>query len=380
MNYGLLFLALVLLSVTTGWSSLARAHKPSDSYLRLRVAGDNIEGRWDVALRDLEYAIGLDANLDGKITWGELRARHDAISAYVLPRLDIAANGVPCASTAIDHLVDYHTDGAYSVLRFDVRCPVTPEALTLTYRLFAELDPQHRGILRLDYQGTTRTAIFGPDNARQRFELARANPWDEFLSFLREGIWHIWIGLDHVLFLIALLLPSVLCREGTHWRPQREFRPAFWNVCKIVTAFTLAHSITLSLAALGIVNLPSRVVESAIAGSIVVGALNNVYPVVLKRLWLVAFCFGLLHGFGFASVLADLGLPRHALLIALVGFNLGVEVGQLAIVAIFVPLAFALRGTWFYKRLVLTGGSLAIALVAAVWMAERMFNFKILPV
>ncbi|MGI8738346.1 MAG: HupE/UreJ family protein [Gammaproteobacteria bacterium] len=361
------------------WSLPSHAHKPSDSYLSLTVFDGRIEGQWDVALRDREYAIGLDANGAGKITWGELRARHQAIAAYVLARLDIVAGAIPCASTVIDHLVDYHTHGAYAVLRFDVRCPVTPQALTLKYQLFADLDPQHRGILRLDYRGDTRTAILGPNDPTQTFNLGETSRWGQFVTFLREGVWHIWIGFDHVLFLIALLLPSVLCREGRQWRAVREFRPALWNVVRVVTAFTVAHSITLSLAALGVVNLPSRVVESAIAGSIVIGALNNVYPVVLKRLWLIAFVFGLLHGFGFASVLADLGLPQGALLIALVGFNLGVEVGQLAIVAIFVPLAFALRGAWIYRRLVLTGDPLAIALLAAIWMAERMLNFKILP-
>ena len=108
--------------------------------------------------------------------------------------------------------------------------------------------------------------------------------------------------------------------------------------------------------------------------------MNNVYPLVLKRLWLVAFGFGLLHGFGFASVLADLELPRDALLLSLVGFNLGVEVGQVVIVAAFVPLAFLMRRTWMYRRLVLMGGSLTIALLASIWMAERVFNFKLLPV
>jgi hypothetical protein len=193
-------------------------------------------------------------------------------------------------------------------------------------------------------------------------------------------VWHIWIGFDHILFLIALLLPSVLRREGNKWKPAGKLRSALWNVFRIVTAFTLAHSITLSLAAWGVVSLPSPLVESAIAGSIVIGAFNNVYPVVRQRLWLVAFAFGLVHGFGFASVLADLGLPQGALLIALVGFNVGVEVGQIIIVSLFVPLAFAVRGTRIYRRLALTGGSLAIALMATVWMAERMFNFKVLPV
>ena len=146
---------------------------------------------------------------------------------------------------------------------------------------------------------------------------------------------------------------------------------------KIVTAFTVAHSITLSLATLGVVTLPTRLVESAIALSVVAAALNNLDPVVGGRRWVVAFLFGLVHGFGFASVLSDLGLPQGALLLALVGFNLGVEVGQLAIVAAFLPVAFLLRDTAFYRRGVLVGGSALIVLIAAVWLVERSLDVKL---
>ena len=147
---------------------------------------------------------------------------------------------------------------------------------------------------------------------------------------------------------------------------------------KVVTSFTVAHSITLSLAALSVISLPSRLVESTIALSVLLAALNNLKPLVAERRWAVAFAFGLIHGFGFASVLTDLGLPQGALLLALVGFNLGVELGQLAIVGAFLPVAYALRGSWFYRRLVFSGGSAAIALVAAVWLAERVFDLKLL--
>jgi hypothetical protein len=150
-------------------------------------------------------------------------------------------------------------------------------------------------------------------------------------------------------------------------------------VLRIVTAFTLAHSITLSLATLGFVSLPSRWVESAIAASVVLAALNNVWPVFHGRRWMVAFGFGLIHGFGFASVLIDLGLPQGALALALLGFNLGVECGQMAIVAAFLPLAFVLRHSAFYRRLVLRLGSLLITALASTWLAERVFEIKLLP-
>jgi hypothetical protein len=108
-------------------------------------------------------------------------------------------------------------------------------------------------------------------------------------------------------------------------------------------------------------------------------ALNNVHPFFHGRGWIVAFCFGLIHGFGFANVLMDLGLQTGTLIRALVGFNLGVEAGQLAIVSVFLPLAYGLRRSWFYRCLTLKLGSIGIAVIAATWMSERLFNFKVLP-
>jgi HupE / UreJ protein len=149
-------------------------------------------------------------------------------------------------------------------------------------------------------------------------------------------------------------------------------------VLAVVTAFTLAHSITLSLATLGVISLPSRLVESVIALSVVLAAANNLRPLVQGRRWMAAFGFGLIHGFGFASVLAELGLPREALAVSLVGFNVGVELGQLAIVALFLPLAFRWRDTAVYRRGVFLVGSWATLIVAAVWFAERAFDLKLI--
>jgi hypothetical protein len=357
----------------------ASAHKPSDSYLVVNVAGDTVRGQWDIALRDLDFAIGLDSNGDSRITWGELRARHTEIAAYALSRITIMLDDVVCTPRVTANLVDEHTDGAYAVMQFEAPCGRTGGVLKLGYSLFADIDPQHKGLLRLEFDGTTRTAIFGPDSSQQRFELTRPDRLTQFVDYAREGVWHIWIGFDHILFLLSLLLPAVLVIVRNQWHAVERFKPAFWDVLKIVTAFTIAHSITLSLAALGVISLPTRLTESAIALSVVLAALNNVFPLFQGRRWMVAFGFGLIHGFGFASVLADLGLPRDALLLALVGFNLGVEAGQLAIVAVFLPVAFALRRTWFYRRVVMIGGSLLICLLASAWLAERAFNLKIMP-
>jgi hypothetical protein len=139
-----------------------------------------------------------------------------------------------------------------------------------------------------------------------------------------------------------------------------------------VTAFTIAHSITLSLAALGWITPASRWVEAAIAASVLVAALNNVWPVVVRRVWLVAFSFGLIHGFGFAGALSELGLPDRARLAALVGFNLGVEIGQLLIVCLVLPLLYAVRNKQWYPRFVMPLASIIIAALAAWWMYLRL--------
>jgi len=354
------FLALLLAS------GLAHAHKPSDSYLALTAQDQELRGQWDIALRDLEYAIGLDADGDGAITWGELRKKQPEIAAYAFARFTLR----DCTITPGALLVDEHTDGAYAVLQFSARCgEALPRRLELEYSLFADLDPTHRGLLRAQLGEQTITGVLGPDQPRLSLDAAGRTRLEQFLDYAREGVWHIWIGFDHVLFLLSLLLPAVLSAP--------RFAPAFWEVFRVVTAFTVAHSITLALAALSVVSLPSRLVESAIAASVVLAALNNLFPVVQRGRWLVAFTFGLIHGFGFASVLTELGLPKESLLLALVGFNLGVEGGQLCIVGAFLPLAYLLRHTWMYRRVIFLGGSALIALIAALWMVERVFDLRL---
>ena len=356
----------------------ANAHKPSDSYLVLDVAGKEVSGQWDIALRDLDMAIGLDQDGNGDLTWDEVRARHDAIAAYALARLTLSSGGVACPLRVTEQLLDDHSDGAYAVLRLRATCAADIAVLDAGDRLLFDIDPQHKGLLRLTYQAQTSTAIFTPDNPVQKLPVAGASRWRQFFDYVQHGVWHIWIGFDHILFLLSLLLPAVLVWTASGWQGRDTLRGSCIEVLKVVTAFTLAHSVTLTLATLGVVALPSRVVESAIAASVVLAALNNLRPVFERSRAAVAFAFGLIHGFGFASVLLDLGLPKTALLLSLVGFNVGVEVGQLAIVAVFLPLAFAARRTVAYRRVVLLGGSMAITLVALVWLFERVFDFKVI--
>jgi len=356
----------------------ALAHKPSDSYLGIDWAADRISARWDIALRDLDNALTLDADGDGAITWGEVRTRHADIAALALQHLQLSADSQACTATPGEQLVEEHTDGAYTVLPLALDCPPGARTLALRYTLFADIDPSHRGLLRLTDAGGTRSAVLDPNGPAQGFEQAAGGRSSTFAQFLREGVWHIWIGFDHILFLLSLLLPAVMVWVGRRWQAVPRLRDAVIDVTQIVTAFTLAHSITLSLATLGLVSLPSALVESAIAASVVLAALNNLWPLIQGRRWLVAFAFGLVHGFGFATVLADLQLPQDALVLALLAFNAGVELGQLAIVAVFLPLAFALRASAFYRRVVLQAGSTAIAALAALWFVERAFSVEIL--
>jgi len=194
-------------------------------------------------------------------------------------------------------------------------------------------------------------------------------------------VWHIWIGLDHILFLMALVLPSVLRRESGRWQPAENFGRALVKILTIVSCFTIAHTITLSLAALGVVNVPSRLVESVIALSITLAALHNLWPVAKVNEAAIAFVFGLFHGFGFASVLGSLGLGTDHLVWSLLGFNLGVEIGQVAIIAVVFPLLFIAR-RWRIYTLGFRLGSVGLVAIGLLWVAERStgFNVPLIPI
>jgi hypothetical protein len=351
----------------------AAAHQPSDAYLTLEVSETRVDGRWDIALRDLEQAIGLDRDQDGGLTWGEVRQREPEIAAYALARLELAAGQMPCQTASGTLALDRHGQNAYAVLGFTAICPASLTRLDLRYSLLFDLDPSHRGLLNLAWAGTTSTAVLGPETGTLRFDRGDAGSWSILASYVREGFRHILIGYDHILFLLALLLSVMLhlARSGS------DLGRALAELAAVVSAFTVGHSITLALAALGVVDPPSRLVESLIALSVVLAALNNLVPMVQRRIWLIALGFGLIHGFGFAGVLRELGLPDHSLIVALFGFNLGVELGQLAVVALFVPLVLAIERLHLYPPLVMQMGSTAVAAVAMVWLLERAFDLSL---
>ncbi len=366
------FASAMVLALAFLWQGAAEAHRPSDAYLTLRVTDAKLEGQLEIALRDVDALTGADADGDRVLTWSELRATAPTLGALVRERVEVRADGRECTLGITDLLVHARSDGRYAWLSLEGVCPTAPHELSVAYRLLFDLDPTHRGIVRIDAPGQAHTGVLGPDDAPRLWTLAQSSRMDAFRDYLVEGVHHIWIGIDHILFLLALLLPSVLVwRGGVGWQPVTRLRPALLDVTATVTAFTLAHSVTLSLAALDLVRLPGAAVEAAIAASVVLAALNNLRPLVWRRRWLLAFVFGLIHGFGFASVLGDLGLPSGLRVLSLLAFNLGVELGQLAIVLVAVPVAYALRATGFYRIGVLRFGSLAVAALAGLWCLQR---------
>jgi hypothetical protein len=373
--------------LTVAFPGRALAHKPSDSYLTLDVARGL--GRWDIAVRDLDDALALDGDGDGAVSWRDLRLREPDVADYATERLTLVTPGGPCRLQARPLGLVEHSDGAYVSLPLVIDCPAPAASVTVDYRLLFDIDPQHQGLVRLGGVDEARAAPWLFTARAHRRTVATGGPEAVSLgAFVSQGVRHIWGGLDHILFLLALLVPAVLRRRRVDadlvraeraWEPLAAIRPALRDVAQVVTSFTAAHSLTLSLAALDLARMPARITEPAIAASVVLAAVNNVRPLFGRDRWVVAFALGLLHGFGFSSVLTDTGLHGVALLPALAGFNLGVEVGQLAIVAAFVPLCFALRRTAFYRLFALSGGSLAIAAIALVWFVERALDTPLFP-
>jgi hypothetical protein len=384
----------------------AFAHKESDAYLTLHTDAKNpnvLRGQFDIALRDLAFVIDIDSNQDGLVTWGEVKAHRDAIERYALDGLTIKGDGLTCEIHPTDQKIDAHNDGAYDVIFFDAVCDKEiPNRLTVVYRLFEDVDPYHRGIVTIHAGDRVAGAVLGPKTPTATLDLREPDRWSQFKSFMVDGIWHIWTGPDHLLFILSLLLPAVLYRtrkplagaplqsnallhgplsepapSETGWAPVPSLWRAMLELIKVVSGFTVSHSVTLTLSVLGYVNLPSRLVESGIALSIIVAALNNLYPVVTRRAWLVAFAFGFIHGLGFASALAGLSLPPAAMAASLGGFSLGVEIGQESIVLPFLPLAFLVRKTRFYQIGVVRWGSIAIIAIATLWLIQRAFDVVI---
>jgi hypothetical protein len=359
--------ALLLLGMQPAWS-----HDTSRSYLNVDpVQPDGrMSARWEVAVIDLAVAMPLDSDGDSRVVWGEVLAQESEIESTVRSNVKFYDSSGPCQVDSLPLLVDSHGEQMYIVAPMTLLCHGTPGTLGVDYAFLRDIDGSHRLLVRMNDGDQFRTLVIVPGVPRE-IGAAHASKWHEFFRYLVEGAHHIWIGYDHLAFLFALLLPAVLLRRREAWQPVLTLRAAVVETLKIVSAFTISHSITLGLAALGIVRPPPMLIEVAIALSVAAAAaLNLLRRWNLPGAWL-AFGFGFIHGFGFANALADLGLGRGAIVVPLLGFNLGVEFGQLAVVALVLPLLYLWRARPFYTRYWLPAASSAIILVGLYWTVVR---------
>lgn len=369
-------LLMAALLCAPGW---ALAHSSSNSYLSLEQRGSALVLRADINLRDVDLLFDLDRDRDGRVTWGETAERSSELQAWLSQGLRLRSSRGNCSLAPTPLMASERADGFYLSAESTVSCAGgSTEGLTLRYQLIFERDNLHRGLIRIQTDALQTSAVLSPDQPEVALvpgEAGTAGTGSTFWRYISEGIWHIWIGLDHILFLLSLLLLAPLQRQRgwlLHWPARDALRSSLMDVVAVVTAFTVAHSITLALALTRVVEPPRAIVETLVALSVVLAALNNLMGWFALERWRMAFVFGLIHGFGFATALIDLNLPGSQLAVALGGFNVGVELGQLAIVGAFFPLAWWLRMTGFYRAVVVAGGSLIIAGIGTLWVLQRL--------
>lgn len=286
-------------------------------------------------------------------------------------------NGKVCDPKLINSTKDFEIKSVN--YQFEFTCPGNLDKVRFDYNLFFNVSEAHENIAEFTIGQYFSQIIFSQKQPSYELPVGEINSklntynmlWERFTFFVL-GIKHILIGYDHILFLIGLLLITISIK----------------SILKIVTSFTVAHSITLIMATLGIFAMPQRITESLIALSIVYVALENIFVTHAhpkwkqfklfhmfgntKKRWMITFLFGLIHGFGFSFVLRELGLPKEGLIQSLLLFNVGVEIGQLAIVAPIFPILWFLRKTKFASAIII-GLSVIIGLFGLFWFIQRVF-------
>lgn len=347
-------------------AAFARSHEGSTSYLAVDSARSEprVTARFDVSALDVALAIPLDADADGRATWREVEGGSSEIAGHFARSLHMVRGGEPCTLEVGAPWLTERLGLAY--LSFDIVAECAADGpIGLSSDLFFDTDTYHRTLVSLRTASATHAATLAP-GARSWSEPLHPSGWSTALAFLWQGMVHVWIGYDHLVFLLLLLLPAV---AGRHARASG--RAIALDLARIVTAFTVAHSITLGLAATAVIRLPPQAIEVAIAASLVVAGALNLAP----RLWglrvPLAFGFGLVHGFGFANALAGLDTGDAPVLPVLAGFNVGVELANLAAVAALLPLLLWLgRFAWYAPR-AMPAMSVVSAGLGALWMVQR---------
>jgi hydrogenase/urease accessory protein HupE len=330
------------------------AHPLSVSYARFAVDPRTVEAVVRLPLDDVDLLLRLDRDLDGTVSDAEIVASRDRIQNYLAKHLHVAANGSTLTPGVARTATWRDPAGAlYLETRAAFTSPADIDRIAIATDFLTELYPAHKTLGEIALAGRSETFVFEGAHGYEG-RLAATPTWGTAWSFVRLGIEHIFTGYDHILFLFGLLLIGTTLR----------------SLVAIVTSFTVAHSTTLALATLGVVTPIPWTIEAAIALSIVYIGFENVFARDPKYRWKITFLFGLVHGFGFAAVLRDLNLPHSSIAISLFGFNVGVEVGQIAIVSLMYPLLRWLTRSP-YRLPVVRFASSAIALVGLIWFYQR---------
>jgi hypothetical protein len=372
------------LLVLAGGLAPAHAHKASDAYAMLQ-GGDpsgTVTLQLSLAVKDLDAALpALDADNNRQMTWGELRLGLPQITGWAAQGVQVRCDAQALQPAWIFESLEQRADGAYVRVAAQLDC-AAGKPLALDYQLMKDLDPTHRLLMAGSLDGKPVAAVLAPQ-ARSAVALrgteaagatAAALPQTGpaiLAHFLPEGVHHIATGYDHLAFLLALLLPVMLGRQAQGTGLAVSHRPGLKALVTTVTGFTVGHSITLVLATLGLIGSPAWV-EPAIAITIGISALLNLYPVRWVRGDVLALGFGLIHGLGFSNIMREAGVSGPLLPWALAGFNIGVEAGQLVGVAVWCVLHLVLVRWALYDKVVVRGGSWALLALAAYWTVERL--------
>lgn len=380
-SLAVVFLLTVLASMLL-LATPASAHRIDESYIYMDIYDTEIEGRLEFRIVDINAELGLGIPDDAEAVLGTVI---DDIRDYAAPRFALGTEGETWAVDFVDEYELLDTEsGVFVVLPFEVAetFDAVPDTVDVFYEAFVLENENHKGFFHIgNYweggifanESDPFLRFFDSGDTRQTFDLDDPDFWGGLWGVVELGVDHIRIGTDHILFLVALLLPSVLV--FTHkWEPAPSFSSALWRIVKIATSFTVAHSITLSLAGFGVIELPAKPVETIIAISIILGALHNFFPIFRNKEWVLAFGFGLFHGLGFAGLLTDLGLDRTNRAWSLFAFNVGVEIGQVVILLLLFPALFLLRRTRLYHVGFFKIGSVLLIVVAAIWAFERILE------
>ena len=354
--------ALVLAGLFAGLTPVpVAAHQNSVSYAAIAIRPERVEITFEIAYDDWLPMVNIDTNRDGTLTTQEARQHLRQLGSFMRSRASVVADGAPCPGEVLDVQVTPRLGTAYTTLQTVYRCPTRIRTVAIAMDLFGREHPGHRTLARIQDRtvasGPLAEHVFGAGS--EGFEMTLGDPaalgrLGAVRAFVRLGVDHIFSGYDHILFLLGLLLVAT----------------GFRDLLKIVTSFTVAHTLTLVLATLGYVTLNVRLVESVIALSIAYVAVENLVAQQHPRRWILTFAFGLVHGFGFSNVLREMDIPRAVLGWSLASFNVGVEVGQVTIVSVFYPLLVWNR-TRSWNASAVRAASVAIGVMAVYWFIER---------